>query len=97
MESKVVIDVLSVINKSWNNARYRLHKWNVVVSLVVSSLDYKWNVFRNLESFVLFKKVLIGRFFASPCIYEWTNEKNIYKARLKAYKCMLNLPRLAEN
>jgi len=30
---------------------------------------------------------------------EWVNEKNIYIARLKAYKCtcMLNLPRLAEN
>jgi len=25
------------------------------------------------------------------------NEKKIYIARLKAYKCMLNLPRLAEN
>ena len=24
------------------------------------------------------------------------NEKKIYIARLKAYKCMLNLPRLAE-
>ena len=28
---------------------------------------------------------------------EWMNEKKIYIARLKAYKCMLNLPRLAEN
>jgi len=29
--------------------------------------------------------------------YEWMNEKKIYIARLKAYKCMFNLPRLAEN
>ena len=30
--------------------------------------------------------------------YEWMNEKkNIYIADLKAYKCMLNLPCLAEN
>ena len=29
--------------------------------------------------------------------YEWMNEKKIYIACLKAYKCMLNLPRLAEN
>jgi len=28
---------------------------------------------------------------------EWMNEKKIYIARLKAYKCMINLPRLAEN
>jgi len=28
---------------------------------------------------------------------EWMNEKKIYIARLKAYKRMLNLPRLAEN
>ena len=30
-------------------------------------------------------------------VNEWMNKKKIYKARLKAYKCMLNLPRLAEN
>jgi len=28
---------------------------------------------------------------------EWMNEKKIYIARLQAYKCMLNLPRLAEH
>jgi len=28
---------------------------------------------------------------------EWMNEKKIYIARIKAYKCVLNLPRLAEN
>ena len=28
---------------------------------------------------------------------QWMNEKKIYIAHLKAYKCMLKLPRLAEN
>ena len=28
---------------------------------------------------------------------EWMNEKKIYIVRLKDYKCMLNLLRLAEN
>jgi len=28
---------------------------------------------------------------------EWMNEYEIYIVRLKTYKCMLNLPRLAEN
>ena len=33
---------------------------------------------------------------AGKWMNEWMNEKN-YIARLKACKCMLNLPRLAEN
>ena len=33
-----------------------------------------------------------------PCIVnKWRNERQKFIARLKAYKCMLNLPRLAEN
>jgi len=38
-------------------------------------------------------------FFLQNMVSEWMNEwsKDIYIARLKGYKCMLNLPRLAEN
>ena len=36
---------------------------------------------------------VVGRSFQTL----WMNEKKIYIARLKAYRCMLDLPRLAEN
>jgi len=39
----------------------------------------------------------ISTLYENEWMNEWINEKKIYIARLKAYKCMLNLSRLAEN
>jgi len=40
---------------------------------------------------------LFSVFTKNEQMNEWMNEKKISIAHLKAYKCMLNLPRLAEN